>query len=515
MYKSLFISLNLVGLLMVPLLYIGDISVKQIGDSQVAAGDEMEVTIEITKEGVAGPARLKLDLSQAQGIEIEEIETEGASFSFNGTSALFIWYSIQPSDKVVLKYNIIADSDASGTKTITGSFSYLDEDERKKKDIEPFTFTVTSDGSVASTSTEEENIDVDEGGEDKPSGEAVDPESNETITTNEPETSAINEPTTDEEEEVADNSTEDEEATEATEEPAIEEEEESTPPANSSPPTTTSASIDDIKCSRTIENDGNNFIVTITINKGNRSGFARVKEDIPAGFTASGIETAGSIFKFADNAAKFLWSQIPASEDVVTVKYKLKPDAGTKGSFFIRGSFSAEFLVENDRPKKIKIPTTTIEVGENGLASAPIEDETPKNTYTPPSSTQEKEEIAEEVEEEREEESTTYQEPSTSVGSSTSANGIKYRVQIIAAHNTVSKRYVKKAFGFSGSFDIENHEGWVKYITGNYSTYKQARDKRNTLNSYDFDGPFVTAYNNGDRITVQEALMLSNQSWIQ
>ena len=45
--------------------------------------------------------------------------------------------------------------------------------------------------------------------------------------------------------------------------------------------------------------------------------------------------------------------------------------------------------------------------------------------------------------------------------------------------------------------------------------YKKARNKRESLGSYKFPGPFVTAYNNGDRITVQEALMITKQDWVQ
>ena len=63
---------------------------------------------------------------------------------------------------------------------------------------------------------------------------------------------------------------------------------------------------------------------------------------------------------------------------------------------------------------------------------------------------------------------------------------------------------------------IENHESWIKYTTGNFTVYKEARDKRNNVNdNFNFDGPFVTAYNNGERITVQEALMISRQKWYQ
>ncbi len=516
MYKSLFISLNIVGMLMVPLLYVGDVSITQSGSSQVAAGDEIEVTIDITKEGVAGPARLKLDLTNAQGIEIEEIETEGASFSFNETSALFIWYSIQPTDKITLKYSIIADADASGSKTITGSFSYLDEDERKKKDIQPFNFTVSGDGAIASTTTEEPV--VDESGEETETVEAVTPPENtnseENTNTEEASSSSNTSEEEDNNESIASSEEPENTTTETTTEPdpiveeggeeneTVEAVETNTPSTNESSNTGTSTPPGDVKCTRSIQKQGDNFIVSVQINKGINGGFARIKEEIPAGFKAEKIEAAGSIFKFADNSAKFLWSQIPRNVEQLTVKYRLIPTENVSGSYSIRGSFSAEFLIEDDKPKKIRIATSTIDVNggiiaDNGSSNSSSTDNSSSNSSSNNSG------------------SSSDNSSSTSISSTSSTNGIKYRVQIIAAHNTVSKRYIKKAFGYSGSVNLENHQGWVKYTTNGYSTYKDARDKRNTLNSYDFDGPFVTAYNNGDRITVQEALMISNQSWIQ
>ena len=67
-----------------------------------------------------------------------------------------------------------------------------------------------------------------------------------------------------------------------------------------------------------------------------------------------------------------------------------------------------------------------------------------------------------------------------------------------------------------GQFNIERHEGWIKYTTGRYGAYQEARDQRQAYVSggHNFPGPFVAAYNNGDRITVQEALMLSQQRWV-
>ena len=102
---------------------------------------------------------------------------------------------------------------------------------------------------------------------------------------------------------------------------------------------------------------------------------------------------------------------------------------------------------------------------------------------------------------------TTVPEPNT---------GINYRVQILAGPNNVKQPYFETIYKYTGDFIVENHEGWVKYTTGDYPIYKNARDGREDIrSSYNFPGPFVVAYNNGERITVQEALMITNQNWVK
>jgi len=93
--------------------------------------------------------------------------------------------------------------------------------------------------------------------------------------------------------------------------------------------------------------------------------------------------------------------------------------------------------------------------------------------------------------------------------------GITYKVQILAAHRVVDKSYLKKTFSFEEDYNIEHHNGWIKYTTGSYAQYKDARDARVkiTNESNKLPGPFVTAYNDGERITVQEALLISKQLW--
>ena len=55
----------------------------------------------------------------------------------------------------------------------------------------------------------------------------------------------------------------------------------------------------------------------------------------------------------------------------------------------------------------------------------------------------------------------------------------------------------------------------MKYTVGGFDKYKSARDKRQKLSPHDLPGPFVTAYNAGERISMQEALMVANQNWIK
>ena len=70
------------------------------------------------------------------------------------------------------------------------------------------------------------------------------------------------------------------------------------------------------------------------------------------------IETSGAVFKNIDNAAKFLWSEIPSSLESFTVSYKLFPPSGHKVDFEIKGTFSAEFLISENENISIDIPAT-------------------------------------------------------------------------------------------------------------------------------------------------------------
>jgi hypothetical protein len=89
-----------------------------------------------------------------------------------------------------------------------------------------------------------------------------------------------------------------------------------------------------------------------------------------------------------------------------------------------------------------------------------------------------------------------------------------FHVQLLATHWALSPDYFLRKHGFTDPVTRLEHEGWAKYTTGNHATYAAARSSRNAIRAdYRFPGPFVTASHRGRRITVQEALLLTRQTW--
>ncbi|MBR4498260.1 MAG: hypothetical protein IKP08_06235 [Bacteroidales bacterium] len=165
-------------------------------------------------------------------------------------------------------------------------------------------------------------------------------------------------------------------------------------------------------------------------------------------------------------------------------------------------------------PSKIVQTTTTTSTTTTTTTITPIE--TPKNdvteekrmeTKTTPAPTT----VAKTTQ-------TTNKNVEVKTTNNTVKNNVSYRVQVAATHKKIknSKNFFEKR-NITDNVAVEKNGAWFKYTIQQPSkTYQEARNQRNTIwEQTPIKGAFVVAYNGKKRITVQEALMMSNQKWVK
>jgi hypothetical protein len=459
MIKQLILLIHFIGLFFYQLIFLADVTVTQDLPTNIAPSSEAIVSITINKSNVTGFAKVQQVLPD--GFSAEAVETKGATFSFKDQKMKLIWMALPSEEEFTITYKIKSSESVSGDFTIGGKFSFISESERKNVAIPSATISVSQEVLVDNTPEE--------------------PVVEETIT---------EEIVTPEEEVPVEENVENKEVVTGT-----------------------------ISTNRTVEliEDGK-YKVTVTVNKSNINGFAKITEIVPEGFVAVENESLGGIFSFKDQEAKVLWMALPTSDEFV-ISYDIESITAANGDYPITGNIS---YLENDITQRHDMEPTTFNLNvEEPIAV--VEEETieePENTLqeSVEESIEEtavevvKEEVETPVEEvvveEKEvvepvEEITTTPNPET---------GVSYKVQVAALRTQMATETFSKIFKITKPINIESHEGWSKYIIGSHNAYKAARDERNVIRAK-VKRAFVTAYNQGKRITVQEALMISNQKW--
>jgi len=94
---------------------------------------------------------------------------------------------------------------------------------------------------------------------------------------------------------------------------------------------------------------GGNFTVELNVAKSDVSGFAKLQQQLPPGFTAEAVETANATFSFKDQKVKFLWMALP--NDDFKVSYKVAVDASLSGNQIIEGTFA--YIKDNETEKLV------------------------------------------------------------------------------------------------------------------------------------------------------------------
>lgn len=480
MIRTLLFGLNVFVFLLIGSFQKEDVKITQNPPTTLKPGASAVVVVEIDKSNVSGFAKYQVTLDE--GLTAEVIDASGASFTFHDQKAKFIWMALPDSRKFTLKYRVTANANALGNLSIDSRFSYIFENERKNQDVPEQFIAVGDAGELAKQQ-------IKSGLEEK----------------------ALNK--------------------------------------------SASAKVD-----REITSVGiNQWKVDLTIEKSNLQGFAKIEETIPNGYTVIDLKSSSAVFSLDDTKVKYIWYDIPENESVY-VSYKLLPVIAMNAeSPKITGGFS---YLKNEETVTVAINDagTIIEIEEEEEIFADTPDTSSQElaqteNEAPDSSAQEEvEELVEEIEEievveevaetiipkEKPKPTTTEPKkvsevktpPANDIAqnedsrSKTSGNivnipepetGVFYRVQIAAGKNNLKTDMFSKLYSFSEGYKLEDKDGLFKYTTGFFQVYKSARDGRERITAkYDkFQGPFVAAYNDGERISVQEALMITSQKWFQ
>ena len=464
MLKGLILFSNLILALIMNVIFGEGVKVTQNTPNQIEPGGEFVVEIVIDKTDVTGFAKIVQELPE--GFMAEAIETQGASFTYNDNKVKLIWMALPQANEFTIKYKVTVGSEVAGEQIVSGKFSYLYNNERKTVDIPNNKILVGTEQVVESIPAEIVPETITE--------TPVEPE---TITETPVESETITE--TPVEPETTSTELEAEQAPKTTSEPIVLGE-------------------------RKVKDMGDGtFKIEISITQNGIEGFAKAQEQLPAGITeVKGGETNNAVFSYVDSQAKFVWMSVP-KDNPIYITYTVT--SSVINAEQLRNMDGAFAYLHNEETKKAKITPSS----NQPEAAKPIVE-----NYTEITAHKVQNNLPNLMEPAPIVEATIEQTPSIPFPE----NGVTYKVQICAGHIPVEPdSYFKRAFSFSeGPIMLENHDGWIKYTIGGFDTYKTARNRRTVVTAgYELPGPFVSAYNDGTRITVQEALMISNQKWIQ
>jgi len=289
--------------------------------------------------------------------------------------------------------------------------------------------------------------------------------------------------------------------------------------------------INKIFCYRQITRENGDLIIYYLINTQGipRKASARIQEKIPENCQAIPLKLYNGEIIQSSNSIKIIWNILPTQE-ILVVSYKLVSEEKffelpkLSGAFYYRSDDETKMFVIKEVTFLDKPIMSIVEKQElyfSSLSQMPKDYESKKEDISE-NITKETQHREVSLKEKTQKKNKTYK-PKSFKDESLSAvyipqpeKGVVFKVQIGAGRKKVDYVNFFKKLNIYEKITREYHEGWYKYTIGNYKEYKQARDKRNEVwQNTPIKGSFVTAYNNGIRITVQEALMITNQKWIK
>ena len=458
MIKYFFILINSLTLFIFGLFQTDNsVSIKNNIPSNFIVGQEVAVEFRISKGIQTGFAKFQLELPD--GISIIKKDEMNSIYSIQNGVAQWIWSEVPEDEELLIKLTLVASELGIGIKTFNSNYSFIEKNEKKVFNMLPLEASIQNN-------IINNNVSVIK----------------DTLTKADPNTS-----------------------------------------------------IDVVR----LISDGpnaNEKTITIKIKKGDTKGFAKYSDETDLILNAKAIKTDGSSFSVSDGKIKFVWVDVPTKSEL-EVSYHI--DLNNKNSNILKGEYS--YLEKNQSKKYIVKPDSLV----IGKLKDEINLQAVQKTEVAKSIVQETEanQLTSKKIIEDSKSNLTVEKTSTLVTEAPNlvkkeANEVKtipakaeivketpqivnadpnFVVQIGAFKNTkVVATVLIKKYRITDKIVDELHDGFSKFMVGNHNLYKEARKHRDIIKSkHGVKDAFIAAYNVGKRITVQEALMVSKQSWFK
>jgi hypothetical protein len=492
--------------------------------NKVSAGETFNAEVTIFKGSLRKFG--KLELIFPPGFTVEVTDPKAADFSFIGNKATFLWSYLPAEEEFTVSFKVTTSSAVSGRKVINSNFYYVENNLKEVLEIDPVEIKVKNEGIPAQDDAIPISKNKNKLPEIKDSTaldtskliiaktiEAVKPENSETIST-----------------------------------------------SNTASPQNSEV----IKTTRTVSESTTKgeYKVVHKLSKGDLSGFGKIEDIVPEGYAAANDKGAGSSYTFNSNKVRYVWVALP-KENEIEVSYILKR-TGIPITHYISGTFD---YLKNNETQSVNIGNSQIPHDDNAVVEQTRENklepivkkEKAKPTegaltgYRPnakktPISSKKNPTLNTQTIETPISGSTTNDEftiksaapvdTTTVVKSGESATPVKnaaksgeekntnqsgiaskseakvnFSVQVAALQKQKEATSIQRYLTLSDKLQIEFHEGYSKYMSGKFDEYIKAKTHRDKIRNNGKRRAFVTAYNTGKRITVQEGLMIANQQW--
>ncbi|MDR2814497.1 MAG: hypothetical protein LBB79_07600 [Prevotellaceae bacterium] len=419
---------------------------------QVRAGESFVVNLSITNQNVKGFARFHTDLPK--GFEAEQIDTEnaGAEFSFIDQRVRFIWPNLPETPTINISYRIrITDPRLQGKLHLSGRFTYMAGLERQASEAETETVVAPSPQVEAGQAISIEDYQAENVQQWTGASQPPASQPSAAFPSNTPEAST----------------------------------------ASRRRSETNTANIFAVRQKPYMVD--NEYYVNIQIAKGSLSGSGRIDETLSASVSKiEEIETKGALFRKDGSNTKisFVWTELPQDTGNFVIAYKVVPWQGTEplsiqGVFTYSGRAGSDSMSEASVKVVERAVDFSVHVPVPPLAAA-------SQTFEAP--------------------------PAQKKVSHTMQRGLVFKVQLLATRQPVQDfaDYFRQQYNINDlvteeKLDTDERQYPYKYVIGPFRKYEQAQSYRNQVWRKGITDAFVTCYYNGDRITIQEALMISNR----